>query len=99
MHQLKSILLLACLLCYTSAQAIWLSPDPLLDKYPYISPYAYCNWNPIENIDPDDSKGCLLSSSRTIDFVGNSKITLPKITNYVASKNWLVKLNIFNAFK
>jgi hypothetical protein len=53
MHQLKSILLLACLLCYTSAQAIWLSPDPLLDKYPYISPYAYCNWNPIKYIDPD----------------------------------------------
>ena len=49
---------------------------------------------------PDDSKGCLLpGSSRTIDFVGNSKITLSKITNYVASKNWLVKLNIFNAFK
>lgn len=38
---------------------------------------------------PDDSKGCLLpGSSRTIDFVGNSKITLPKITNYVASKNF-----------
>ena len=34
MHQLKSIFLLACLLCCTSAQAIWLSPDPLLDKYP-----------------------------------------------------------------
>ena len=49
---------------------------------------------------PDDSKGCLLlGSSRTIDFVGNSKITLPQITNYVMSKNWLVKLNIFNAFK
>ena len=49
---------------------------------------------------PDDSKGCLLpGSSRTIDFVGNSKIMLPQITNYVTSKNWLVKLNIFNAFK
>ena len=34
MPRIKSILLLACLLCYTSAQAIWLSPDPLLDKYP-----------------------------------------------------------------
>ncbi len=53
MPRIKSILLLACLLCYTSAQAIWLSPDPLLDKYPYISPYAYCNWNPVKNIDPD----------------------------------------------
>ncbi len=45
--------LIGCLLCCTSAQAIWLSPDPLLDKYPYISPYAYCNWNPINYVDPD----------------------------------------------
>ena len=53
MPRIKSILLLACLLCYTSAQAIWLSPDPLLDKYPHISPYAYCNWNPVKYVDPD----------------------------------------------
>ncbi len=53
MKWFKTILLFTCLLCYTSAQAIWLSPDPLLDKYPYISPYAYCNWNPIKYIDPD----------------------------------------------
>ena len=53
MHQLKSILLFACLLCYTSAQAIWLSVDPLADKYPYISPYAYCNWNPVKYVDPE----------------------------------------------
>ena len=31
----------------------WLSVDPLADKYPYISPYAYCNWNPIKYVDPD----------------------------------------------
>ena len=31
-----------------SALATWLSPDPLLDKYPHISPYAYCNWNPVK---------------------------------------------------
>ena len=53
MKWFKTILLFTCLLCYTSAQAIWLSPDPLLGKYPYISPYAYCNWNPIKYIDPD----------------------------------------------
>ena len=27
---------------YTSAASIWLSPDPLLDKYPSFSPYMYC---------------------------------------------------------
>ena len=53
MHQLKSILLLACLLCYTSVQAIWLSVDPLADKYPGISPYAYCNWNPVKYVDSE----------------------------------------------
>ena len=31
----------------------WLSVDPLADKYPGISPYAYCAWNPIKYKDPD----------------------------------------------
>ena len=31
----------------------WLSPDPLMDEYPNISPYAYCNWNPVNLVDPD----------------------------------------------
>ncbi len=31
----------------------WLSPDPLMDDYPNISPYAYCNWNPVNLVDPD----------------------------------------------
>ena len=31
----------------------WLSVDPLADKNPNISPYAYCGWNPINAIDPD----------------------------------------------
>ena len=32
---------------------MWLSVDPLADKYPSISPYAYCSNNPIILIDPD----------------------------------------------
>ena len=31
----------------------WLSVDPMADKYPNISPYAYCAWNPIQIIDPN----------------------------------------------
>ena len=31
----------------------WTSTDPLLDNSLYISPYAYCNWNPIKYIDLD----------------------------------------------
>ncbi|KWW27102.1 MAG: secreted protein, partial [bacterium P3] len=31
----------------------WLSPDPMMDVYPGISPYNYCNWNPVIFVDPD----------------------------------------------
>ena len=31
----------------------WLSVDPMADKYPSISPYAYCAWNPVKMIDPE----------------------------------------------
>ena len=34
----------------------WLSVDPLTDKYPNISPYAYCSWNPVKFVDPDGKK-------------------------------------------
>ena len=32
---------------------MWLSVDPLADKYPSISPYAYCAWNPVKLMDPN----------------------------------------------
>ena len=41
---------------YLSLLGIWLSPDPLLDKYPSISSYAYCKWNPVKNLDPDGKR-------------------------------------------
>ena len=31
----------------------WLSVDPMMDKYPSISPDAYCVWNPVKMVDPD----------------------------------------------
>ena len=27
---------------------MWLSVDPMAEKYPSISPYAYCAWNPVK---------------------------------------------------
>ena len=38
---------------------LFLSVDPMANKYPSISPYAYCAWNPIKLVDPD---------GREIDF-------------------------------
>ena len=42
----------------------WLSVDPMADKYPNISPYAYCAWNPIRLVDPD---------GRELVFTGESE--------------------------
>ena len=41
---------------YSSPFSHWLSVDPLADKYPNISPYAYCHWNPVKYIDPDGKR-------------------------------------------
>ena len=32
---------------------MWLSVDPMADKYPSISPYAYCAWNPMKLVAPN----------------------------------------------
>ena len=36
--------------------SIWLSVDPLSDKYPNLTPYAYCANNPVVLVDPDGRK-------------------------------------------
>ena len=38
---------------YDSGLSIWLSVDPMSDKYPSMSPYNYCANNPIILVDPD----------------------------------------------
>ncbi|MGD9494649.1 MAG: RHS repeat domain-containing protein [Bacteroidales bacterium] len=38
---------------YDSDLSVWLSVDPLSDKYPSLSPYTYCANNPVMLVDPD----------------------------------------------
>ena len=38
---------------FNSSDIGWLSVDPMSDKYPSMSPYAYCAWNPVKLVDPD----------------------------------------------
>ena len=46
---------------------MWLSVDPMADKYPSISPYNYCMWNPIKVVDPNGMD--------TIVFDGNGNFS------------------------
>ncbi|MCQ2211938.1 MAG: hypothetical protein MJZ34_16780 [Paludibacteraceae bacterium] len=38
---------------YSSDLSIWLSVDPMSDKYPSLSPYVYCADNPVGLVDPN----------------------------------------------
>ena len=38
---------------YNSDLSIWLSVDPMSDKYPSLSPYTYCANNPVRLVDPN----------------------------------------------
>ncbi len=42
---------------YSPTLSRWLVPDPMGEKYYYVSPYAYCYSNPIRYVDPDGSDG------------------------------------------
>ena len=67
----------------------WLSVDPLADKYPSLSPYAYCALNPIRVVDPNgDSCAILLVSDAVCDF-GHMAILVQGDDNmwYLYSKN------------
>ena len=47
---------------------MWLSVDPMADKYPSISPYAYCAWNLVKLVDPDGRDVWNLSSDGTMSW-------------------------------
>jgi len=51
----RKVLYSECVLEPKTAQ-IWLSVDPMSDKYPSLSPYNYCANNPVILVDPDGKK-------------------------------------------
>ena len=51
----------------------WLSVDPMSDKYPNISPYAYCAWNPVKLVDPDGNDVWNLQEDGTLVWKKASK--------------------------
>ena len=50
---------------YNPDLSLWLSVDPMADKYPSLSPYNYCVWNPMKIVDPDGNKIWIIGEDGT----------------------------------
>ena len=53
---------------YNSSYSIWLSVDPMSDKYPSMSPYVYCANNPVKLVDANGEE-VIVSGSGKEDVV------------------------------
>ena len=56
----------------------WLSVDPLADKYPSLSPYAYCALNPIRVVDPNGDSCAVLLAGDRLGGIGHMGILVQK---------------------
>lgn len=65
---------------YSPRESIWLSVDPLAEKFPNVSPYVYCFNDPVNVIDPDGRDGI-----RVVDEK-NKTITI-RATYYVQTES------------
>ena len=85
---------------YASPFSFWLSVDPLADKYPAISPYAYCTWNPIKFVDPD-GKVVIVSATEDQQRMLSDLINIfekKKVSQYIEFQNNRLQINNFNYF-
>jgi RHS repeat-associated protein len=72
---------------YSSDLSIWLSVDPMSDKYPSLSPYTYCANNPVKFVDPNGEKFRLIGRKTNIAF-----------RNYLLSYKGVNCENMYEAF-
>lgn len=84
---------------YNPRLSVWLSTDPMMEKYPGLSPYNYTLLNPVRLVDPDgklpivkDIRGLEIASHWL--FGGGEKKIIkndPKWTNYMNNNAMLNK--------
>ena len=66
---------------YSSDLSIWLSVDPMSDKYPSMSPYVYCANNPVKLVDPNGNDLELCGEETDLN------ITINMMNDFIASDN------------
>jgi RHS repeat-associated protein len=50
---------------YDPRTSVWISVDPLAEKYPNVSSYVYCHNNPVNMIDPDGKKDVIFNADNS----------------------------------
>ena len=61
---------------YSSDLSIWLSVDPMSDKYPSFSPYVYCADNPVKVIDPNGEEWYVNQDGNIVEGTNKDDHTL-----------------------
>lgn len=72
-------LLLATILLEKEDMARFTTPDPLAEKHPNVSPYAYCMNNPVRYIDPDGREAWEITNKWSDDYIN-------KFINFVSDQ-------------
>ncbi len=62
---------------YSSDLSIWLSVDPMSDKYPSLSPYVYCANNPIKLVDPNGEEMEIVADNLTTNKLSHDNQPSP----------------------
>ncbi len=68
---------------YDSGLSIWLSVDPMSDKYPSMSPYNYCANNPVILVDPD---GRCFKTDEDLNIIAEYRAELTRQRNEIEAK-------------
>ena len=59
---------------YSSDLSIWLSVDPMSDKYASLSPYTYCANNPVKLVDPNGDTIAVVINQKRYTYDGNNLV-------------------------
>ncbi len=69
---------------YSSDLSIWLSVDPMSDKYASLSPYVYCANNPVKLVDPNGEAWETEDDAKMADsMIENAKNNINRIDNRI----------------
>ena len=68
---------------HNSSLSIWLSVDPMADKYPSLSPYVYCADNPVKLLDPNGEELCAIENVYSTQHSSEFNLTISNTESFL----------------